>query len=217
MRGLNNLRNVRGGLDFFASDFDGEYPNDSTAEQLAELSRDDEPSRPNNRKLDGGRKLESSRRLSKREQKEEIRYTANDYLEQVIGNGLDNEDMLYHNAFRSTFEIKKSNSDGKVDKGENVWGYTRNLHRISSGHIPVVYDSPVSTGESPRFSQKTWDGRILVARMNGATEAVPIAGSDAKEGVVRQTIRGESINLFSQEALEEGQLVPANLNRIGRN
>lgn len=211
---LANLRSIKGGLDLFAADFSGELPNDSTAEQLANLLRDDEPDSPRRSRLEGSSNLQINQ-LSGKSRSSEVQRTSNDYLQQLMGRGLDNEKLLHNNAFRSTFRLQRPNNDGVVDEGENVWGYTRNLFRTSSGHIPVVYDAPVSTGESPRFSKKTWDGRILVAKMDGSTTSIPISGSDRRNGPVRETIRGQNINLFSQEALEEGEIVPANLKRIG--
>ena len=40
---MSNLRNVKGSLDLFASDFGGEYPSDATAAQLEELLTDGQP------------------------------------------------------------------------------------------------------------------------------------------------------------------------------
>ena len=132
-----------------------------------------------------------------------------------MGRGLDTEELLYHNSFRSTFKLQRPNKDRKVAKGENVWAYTSNLRQTSSGRLPLVFDSPVSTGDDPRFSKKTWDGKILVARLDGSTAPMPISGSDRRQGAVYDSIYGERMNLFSPDALEEGILVPANLTRLG--
>ena len=215
VRGLSNLRSVKGGLDFFAADFGGEYPNESTAAELADLIRDDDELPARSNQLEGQWELDTRTLSRKKGPSSEIQRTANEYFQQAMGHGLDNEDMLFHNAFRKTFKLQKSNNDSQVDRGENVWGYTRNLSRTSSGHIPIVYDTPVSTGEKPHFSKDTWDGNILVARIDGSTRAMPIAGSDRKKGSVRDTIRGQRMNIFSPEALEEGTLVPADLQRLG--
>lgn len=216
LEALSNLRTVKSALDLFASDFQGEYPNDSTAARIGELMRDEEPRRKlDSRKLDGGRKLDSTRLTAANNRTHKVDDTSNDYFQQLMGRGLDNEQLLYNNAFRRTFDLGRMNNDGKVDRGENVWGYTKNLMRTSSGHIPVVYDTPISTGDAPTFSKKTWDGRILMARLDGSTRTEAIGSSDRERGPVRATIRGHSMNLFSQEALEEGQLVPADLKQIG--
>ena len=216
VRGLSNLRNVRGGLDFFASDFGGEYPNESTAIQVADLVADDEPRDLSTSELKCDWKLRQNRGLNNRVKKREVSHAADEYFQQVMGRGLDNEEMLYLNAFRSEFKLSRSNKDARVDQGENVWGYTRGLHRTSSSHIPIVYDTPISIGESPTFSKKIWDGKVLVSFMDGSTTAMPIGGSDRRSGPVRDTVGGRSMNIFSQEALEEGVLIPANLERIGQ-
>ncbi|MGJ8725727.1 MAG: type II secretion system protein [Roseibacillus sp.] len=216
LEAMTNVRSVKSALDIFASDFQGEYPNDNTAAQIGDLMRDDKPSRKlDSRKLDGGRKLQASRFGKPEERTHEIQHTSNEYFQQLMGRGLDNEQLLYNKAFRRAFKLNPINNDGKVDRGECVWGYTKNLMRTSSGHIPIVYDSPVSTGDSPGFSKTTWDGRIMVARLDGSTRTEPLGGTDRKTGSVRATIGGQRMNLFSQEALEEGELVPANLQRLG--
>lgn len=215
LQAMSNLRNVKGGLDLFATDFGGEYPSDSTAAQLGKLLSDEEPRKKNSSRLEGNWNLESKGLSKKKRQSRETSRTSNDYFEQLMGRGLDTEQLLSHNAFRSTFQLQRSDKDRKVEKGENVWGYTRNLMQTSSGHIPIVFDSPVSTGDSPRFSKKTWEGQILVARLDGSTAPVPISGSDRHEGSVYDDIYGERMNLFSKGSLEEGILVPANLTRIG--
>lgn len=215
VEGMSNVRSLKGALDIFAADFEGEYPNESTAAQLEELMRDDDTRPASKSKLEGKWNLDSGQLTGKGPRGGETQRTSNDYFQQLMGRGLDNEELLYHAAFRRTFELTRVNKDGKVDQGENVWGYTANLIRTSSGHIPLVYDSPISTGESPRFSKKTWDGRILVSRLDGSTTTIPIGGSDRDAGPVRDTVHGQSMNLFSAEALEEGRMVPADLKLRG--
>ena len=218
VEGMSDLRNVKSALDLFASDFEGEYPSDSTAAQIKELMRDDLPDgRLDSRKLDGGRKLQPGRLTASHNPEKRDQRTSNEYFQQLMGRGLDNEDLFHQKAFRRDFELTRTNSDAKVDRGENVWGYTKNLMKTSASHIPLVYDTPISTGDNPIFSKKSWDGRIMVSRLDGSTEAVFIAGSNRDQGPVRETIRGASINLFSSEALEEGELVPANLRSKGNN
>ena len=216
VQALANLRSVKGSLDIFAADFEGEYPGDSTAEQLANLRRDDdEPRQLRTSRLDGGRRLQGGRLHSETSAQHEAQLTSNDYFQQLIGQGLDDEKLFYNKAFRRVFQMHRINNDGKIDRGENIFGYTKNLLTTSSSHIPIVYDTPVSTGDSPQFSKKPWDGRILVARLDGSTVPIMIGGTNDDQGPVRETIRGRSINLFTEEALEEGQLVPADLKRIG--
>jgi prepilin-type N-terminal cleavage/methylation domain-containing protein len=216
VQALANLRSVKGALDVFAADFQGEYPGDNTAIELAELRRDDEPSRRLDRRtLDGGRRLEGGRLNRNQPQRREVAATSNQYFQQLIGPGLDNEKLFYNKAFRRTFQTTRLNNDGQIDRGENVLGYTKNLMSTSSSHLPLVYDTPVSTGDSPQFSKRTWDGRILVARLDGSTVPLMIGGTNEDQGPVRDTIRGRSMNIFTRDALEEGELVPADLKRIG--
>ena len=98
-----------------------------------------------------------------------------------------------------------------------MWAYTKNLQPTSSGHIPLVYDTPISTGENPRFSKKTWDGKIIMVDINNSARLVEIGGTDSDNGMVTARLKGHRVNLFSQESLEEGMLVPANLKKVNEN
>lgn len=207
--GINNARNIKGALDLFASDFDGTYPSDQTAIELAELNEEVSASSPSG-KLEGKWELKPKRLGSVTDTSK----TSDDYFSQLIGRGLDNEQLFYMKSFRRDFQLTRSNSDGVFDSGENVWGYTKNLQPTSSGHIPIIYDNPVSTGENPRFSKKTWNGKIIVARLNNSTQMLQIGGQDRNSGTVTERLHGERVNLFSQEALEEGTLLPANLKKL---
>ena len=224
--GINNVKGIKSGLDLFAQDFDGEYPSDDTAEELGEISDDNvssssgrgtgSKSRLDRRNLDGGKKLGERRSSRRATASNSGGSTSNDYFNQLIAaRALDNEDLFYLKSFKKAFLLKKPNNDKKIDQGENVWGYTKNLQQTSSSHLPVVFDSPISGGDSPKFSGKVWDGKVIMARLDSSTRTELIGGSDKKSGPVRGKIDGERLNLFSPEALEEGIMVPADLKRIG--
>ena len=209
--GLNNARNLKGMLDLFAGDFNGEYPNDETAAELAEIRSDFAPS-TSSVKLQGKWNLDS-KKLKKKTAKSA---TSDDYFAQLIGRGLDSEKLLGSKAIRRDFVHTRSNNDGVIDSGENIWAYTKNLHQTSSGYIPIIYDTPITTGDNTRFSKKTWDGKVIVTNINNATELLPIGGTDPNSGMVTAKRNGHRVNLFSSEVLEEGVLVPANLKKISR-
>ena len=226
---INNVKNVKAALDLFAQDFDGEYPNDDTAEELADILDDnDTGSAGGNRAglgssdgVDGGRRLQRDR--GGRGGRGDSRASAsnskpsNFYFQQMMTRGLDDEKLLYLKSFKKAFKLTKPNNDKKVDQGECVWGYTKNLQQTSSGNIPVVFDSPVSGGESPKFSKKPWDGKVIIARLDNSTKTELIGGSDKLTGIVKGKIDGDRVNIFAPENLEEGELVPADLKRIGSN
>lgn len=219
--GINNVKGIKSALDLFASDFDGEYPSDDTAEEIMDISDDNvggSSSRGGSSRLDKSSGISGGRLDSRGAGSSggsDSDKTANQYFQQLMGRGLDNEDLFYQKTFKKAFRLKKANSDGVVDQGENVWGYTKNLQQTSSSHIPIVFDSPVSTGDNPKFSTKVWDGKVIMARLDSSTRTEMIGGSDKKEGPVRGKVDGETMNLFAPEALEEGILVPADLKRIG--
>ena len=219
--GINNVKGIKSALDLFAGDFDGEYPSDDTAEELMEIMDDNAGSartgsgsrKLQGRNLDGGGPVGGrggSRSGSSANQK-----PSNYYFNQLMGRGLDNEELFYQKSFKKAFMLKKPDNNKKVEQGECVWGYTKNLQQTSSSHIPVVFDSPVSGGENPKFSKKVWDGKVIMARLDSSTRTEMIGGTDPKIGSVTGKVDGERLNLFSQEALEEGTMVPADLKRIG--
>ena len=104
LEAMTNVRSIKGALDVFAADNQGEYPNDNTAAQLGLLMRDDVPRKSlDRRKLDGGRKLQTTRLNQSNQPTRETRHTSNDYFQQLMGQGLDNEQLLYNKAFRRAF------------------------------------------------------------------------------------------------------------------
>lgn len=223
--GINNVKGIKSALDLFAGDFDGEYPSDDTAEELMEIlddsagvSRKKKGARPT---ISGGR-LDKGGRLgdsgnARRGSSSSNQKSSNYYFNQLMGRGLDNEELFYQKSFKKAFILKKPNMDKKVDQGECVWAYTKNLQQTSSSHIPVIFDSPVSGGDNPKFSKKVWDGKVIMARLDSSTRTEIIGGTDPKIGSVTGKVDGERLNLFSQEALEEGTMVAAELKRIGSN
>lgn len=206
--GLNNVRGIKSALDLFASDFDGEYPNEATAREIAEIEAD--PQTQSSNALNGAR-LQSSTSLDLDTSAEKVATFADDYYQQLIGRGLDNEELFYMRSFKKSFTATKGNNDGKISSGENVWGYTKGLHNTSDSQLPIVFDTPSSLGEQPRFHKNTWDGKIMVARLDGSTRLVTIGGSDRKTGTVTARIDGGRVNIFSPRHLQEGELVPANV------
>ncbi len=220
--GINNVKGIKSALDLFASDFDGEYPSDDTAEEIMEISDDNVggsnrkrgSSKLDRRGLDGGSRLGARGSGARRGSSGSDR-SSNEYFQQLMGRGLDNEELFYQKTFKKAFLLKKPDNNKEVDQGENVWGYTKNLQQTSSSHIPIVFDSPVSTGDNPKFSKKVWDGKVIMARLDSSTRTEMIGGTDKKEGAVTGKVDGDRMNLFSAEALEEGIMVPADLKRIG--
>ena len=191
-RKISNARDIKSALDLFAGDFDGEYPSDDTAEELMEINR--------------------SSPLAKATSP---RTTSNYYFNQLIGRGLENEENFYTKSPQKTFLLRKPNNDGIVDQGENIWGYIKNLQWDSSSHLPLIFDSSVSVGNSLSFSKRSWDGRIVIARLDGSIRAEILESSDPEKGTITNEINGRQIDIFSPEVLEGGVCLPADLKRIG--
>lgn len=215
VQGINNVKTVKSAMDLFAQDFDGEYPSDDTAEELEDLMDDSVSSGRSDRGLSGGR-LERGGGLERgslgSRRSSGSTKPSNYYFRQLIQlNCLDNEEVFFEKTFKKAFSVKKPNNDGIVDERENVWGYTKNLLQTSSSHIPVVYDTPISTGDNPKFAKKIWEGKAIVARLDNSTKSELIGGSDKVSGMIRKKIDGDTMNIFSPEALEEGVLCPADL------
>jgi prepilin-type N-terminal cleavage/methylation domain-containing protein len=216
--GINNVGNIKKAMDLFASDFDGEYPSDDTGAELMDIMDDNAGSgRSRDRGLGGRSRLNASRDLGARGERREVGSDkpSNYYFNQLMGRGLDNEELSYAKAFKKAFRVTKPDNDQEVDAGECVWAYTKRLQQTSASHIPIVYDTPWSTGESPEFNKRVWDGKIIVAKLDNSTGTEIIGGTDKIAGRVTGKVDGERVNLFSQFALEEGELTPADLEQFG--
>ena len=218
LKGINNAKQIKSGLDLFAQDFDSEYPSDDTGEEILEITSDTATS-SGKKGLKGGSLGKSGNVGSKRKRGGSSGTSdkpSNYYYQQLMGRGLDSEEIFYHKAFKKAFRLKRPDKDKIVDQGECVWAYTKNLQQTSSGNLPLVFDCPISGGDNPKFSKKVWDGgKVIIARLDGSTVAEAIAGTDKSSGSVRGKVDGETVNLFAPENLEEGILVPADLKRIG--
>ncbi|MDP0489866.1 MAG: type II secretion system protein [Verrucomicrobiota bacterium JB023] len=219
VEGTNNVRNIKQGLDLFADDMNDEYPNDDTAEEIRELLDDSEAGGSRGRaRLDSSSGLDRRGGVGSRGRSGSSK-TANSYFEQALARrAIDSDEMFYHTNFKKAFKtgLRQPNNDRKLEAGENVWGYNMGLLRTSSSYQPLVFDTPIETGESPKFAKKVWDGKIVVAYLDGSVKNENIGGTDTKAGPVRGNIEGEKMNIFSEDALE-GILVPAEMRRSGGN
>ena len=208
MQGISNAGEIKKSLDLFASDFDDFYPNDETAELLAKLLNKD-PSSPNKGEDElSFHSLDNSNKSSTK--------PSNFYFTQLITNGIlgkEEEELFFSNDFNKAFSLKKPNKDGILTQGECVWGYTVGLQQTSSSHLPIIFDSPISTGHSPHFSKLVWEGKVIVVRLNNSTKPIKIAGSGGHSGIVKDKIDGRTFNIFAPENLEGGTLAPADLKR----
>ena len=204
LQGISNASGIKKSLDLFAGDFDNVYPNDETAKLLADLQNKEASS------FSEGELLFLSLDNSKK--------SSNFYFSQLMANGnlgREEEEIFFSNKFKKTFSLKRPNKDGILTQGECVWGYTAGLQQTSSSHLPIIFDSPIATGDSPRFSKRVWGEKVVVARLNNSTKAMKIAGDDDRSGIVKDRIDGDPVNIFAPENLEGGTLVPADLRRVG--
>ena len=217
MQGINNASGIKKSLDLFAGDFDNDYPNDETADLLADLQNEEVSS---SNKGGGGLKFRSLSNSNQSNNQAEpgSAKPSNFYLSQLMANGSlgsGEEEMFFSNEFKKAFSLKRPNKDGILTQGECVWGYTVGLQQTSSSHLPIIFDSPIATGDSPRFSKRVWGEKVVVARLNNSTKAMKIAGDDDRSGIVKDRIDGDPVNIFAPENLEGGTLVPADLRRVG--
>ena len=179
VKGINNVKQIKNYLELFAGDYDGEYPSDDTAQEILELNDDNlgggsssgGRSSLERASLDGGRKLGGSNRRSRNDGSSASSGSSdqpsNYYFQQLIDSGtMDNEEVLFLKAFKKAYRLRKPNNDKQIDQGECVWGYTKNLQQTSSSNIPVVFDSPVSGGDSPKFSKNIWDGKTIMVTID---------------------------------------------------
>ena len=96
--------------------------------------------------------------------------TANLLFQQILDSGhRDSEKFFWNssNAKAGLGDINQPDENGTLTEGENVWDYVMNL-TADDGSKPIFYDS--NTGGST-FTAETWDGKAVIALVDGAVSA----------------------------------------------
>ena len=100
--------------------------------------------------------------------------TASDGFQLLINQGIVDDEKFFWNVQNGRLLNNPIEpiSDGTLNPIENVWGYVENLN-AGDGGSPIFYDSVVG-GTGNVFSAATWDGKAIIARVDGSVTAEQI-------------------------------------------
>lgn len=145
--------------------------------------------------------------------------TAEGCFTQVMNTGdIEDEMVFWNNAniAAGTVTAARPNNDGILTSGENAWGYVSGLSTSSSTRTPIIFDASAEPGV---FNTGVWNGKAIVAKLDGSATAMDIAygggkptndDGTPKTGPIEEK-RGESnIDIFDPQNLPKGAevLVP---------
>ena len=98
--------------------------------------------------------------------------TANTAFQQLIDNAIVDDEKFFWNSTNGRIlgNPQEPVTDGTLDQDENVWHYIMNLD-AGDGNTPIFYDS-IDTGNV--FTAETWDGKAVIALVDGSVNAEQI-------------------------------------------
>jgi len=131
--------------------------------------------------------------------------TAEACFTQLLNAGvIDDEEAFWSkkNIVLGTVSAETPDNDGTLTAGENAWGYVRGLTSEDSTDTPILFDSSMVAGE---FSNRVWEGKALVARLNGSVLMMDISPADKPVGLVLEERDGSRVNIFKN--LPEGAVI----------
>ena len=167
---VNNARQIKLALDVFATDFDGQFPNDETGEGV----------------LEGGTGSTYS----------------NDYFRQLFLAGVIESEFIFW--VKNSGVASKGAPDDKIkqkgrmqpelilEQGDVHWAYISDQTNLDTGSRPLILDG-YQAGTS-EWDPDTWDGKVIVVSINGATKAMRMRISDGK------VLDGSGKDLLSAQA-----------------
>ena len=128
---------------------------------------------------------------------------------QLINAGsIDVEEVFWskENIIMETVVAATPNNDGIVDAGENAWGYVRGLSTSSRTNVPIIFDSSNTIG---LFDTAVWDGKAVVAKLDGSVESMKIAytgkpikdDGSSKTKAIEEKRGTDKVDIFSSTAL----------------
>jgi len=142
-----------------------------------------------------------------------------DCFTQLINAGvIDDEEAFWskENIVLGTVVAETPDNDGTLTAGENAWGYVRGLSTSSRTNLPIIFDASDTAGT---FDTAVWDGKAIVAKLNGSVEAMKIEygggkpiedDGSSKTGTIEEKRGSTDLDIFSSTALPNGAevLVP---------
>ena len=154
--GINNARQVKLALDFFATDFDGQFPNDDTGKGVIEGGTGSTYSNDYFRQLFLAGATES----------ESIFWVKNSGVA---------------SKFAPDNKVKEGGriqADEVLQKGDCHWAYISDQGNLGSPSRPLILDGyPKNESE---FDPDTWDDKVIVVRIDGSAQAMRMRISDGR-------------------------------------
>ena len=153
---VNNAKQVKRTLDSFATDFDGVYPSDDTAEYVAEGGTGTTYSNDYFRQmfLAGSTELET------------VFWVKNSAV--AASAAPDNE-------------IKRGGriqADMVLEEGDVHWAYVTEQTNLDTGSRPLIVDGYKK--DTSEWDPDTWDNKVIVLRIDGACKTMRMRNSDGK-------------------------------------
>lgn len=171
---LNNAKQVKLALDGFATDFDGQYPNEDTMELIT--GQAEQPSDSNG--------YFKQLFLSGETQSESIFWVKNSPIA-----GGKPDDSITQGGNIAESEI--------LEEGDCHWAYMTEQSNTSNVARPIILDPYVRDGN--QFSAELWDNKVIVVRIDSSATGMRIRFTDIQDGkgIVRD---GSGNNIISSEA-----------------
>lgn len=167
---LNNVRQVKFALDGFATDFDGQYPNDDTGERVVEGGTGQNSSNDYFRQLFMAGETTS----------ETIFWVKNS----PVASKSAPDDKVSEGGRPQESEI--------LQAGDCHWAYMTEQTNTSNVARPLVMDPFGRTGND--FDPDLWDRKVVVLRIDGSAKALRMRISDNK------VLDGSNNDMLSSQA-----------------
>ncbi|MBL50208.1 MAG: hypothetical protein CMP28_14845 [Roseibacillus sp.] len=153
---VSNARQVKLALDTFATDFDGQFPNDDTGEGVVSGGTGTTYSNDYFRQLF----------LSGATESESIFWVKNSA---VASKGAPDDKIK---------ESGKMQAELILEQGDVHWAYINDQTNLSTGSRPLILDGyPKNEAE---FDPDTWDNKVIVVRIDGAAKPMRMRVTDNK-------------------------------------
>ncbi len=128
---------------------------------------------------------------------------------------IDDEEAFWskENIVIGTVNPETPDNDGTLTSGENAWGYVRGLSTSSRTNLPLIFDSSKTAGA---FDTAVWEGKAIVAKLNGSVEAMKIEygggkpiedDGSSKTGTITEKRGSTDLDIFSSTALPSSATV----------
>ena len=153
---INNAKQVKLALDAFATDFDGQYPSDDTAEYVLEGGTGSTYSNDYFRQMFFAGHIES----------EKIFWVKNSAVA---------------SKFAPDNKVKeggKVQPDLVLQEGDVHWAYITDQTNLDTGSRPLILDG-YKRGTS-EWDPNTWDRKVIIGHIDGSFRALPMRASDGK-------------------------------------